>query len=109
MADRSRSRSRKRLFPNPFYVLLIITSTVFTITALAYLIGPTIVQQARQQPATATGRPGPGSLALAGWLDRTGPWVLGGELAVMLASSFLAMATDRWFPSKPPRQPPAPG
>jgi hypothetical protein len=105
MADRS--RARKPLFPNPFYVILIVASTVFTITALAYLIGPTIVQQAREQPAT--GRPGPGSLALAKWLDRTGPWILAAELAVMLASSFLAMATDRWFPMKPPRQPPKPG
>jgi len=103
MAD----RSRRRLFPNPFYVVVLVASTFFTLTVLAYLISPSIAQKAREHPAA--GGPGPGSVAMAAWLDRSGPWVIAIELSVMLASSFLAMATDRWFPVKPPRQPPSSG
>jgi hypothetical protein len=96
-------RPRKALFPNPFYLLLLVASTVFTVTVLGYLIGPSIEQRALDRPGA--GRPGPGSLALAEWLDRSGPWVLGVEFGVMLASGLLAMATDRWFAPKPPRRP----
>jgi hypothetical protein len=105
MAD----QPRKRLFPNPFYLLLLVASTVFTVTVLSYLIGPSIEQTARERPGGAGARPGAGSLALAAWLDRTGPAVLAVELGVMLVSGVLAMVTDRWFPARPPRQPPAPG
>ena len=94
MAD----RSRKALFPNPFYVILLIVSTVFTVTALAYLIGPSIEQRALDHPGAD--RPGPGSLALTAWLDRNGPAVLGVEIGLMFVSGILAMATDRWFPAK---------
>ncbi len=82
-------RPRKRLFPNPFYVLLLAASTLFVLTALGYLISPTVQEQA-----------GPGR-ALAAWLDRRGPLALGSEVAVMIASGLLAMATDRWFPARP--------
>jgi len=99
-------RPRKALFPNPFYVLLLVSSTVFTVTVLAYLISPNIQQRALDHPGA--GRPGPGSLALAAWLDRKGPIVLAIEFLVMFASGILAMATDRWFPSRPARQPPRP-
>jgi hypothetical protein len=94
MAD----RSRKALFPNPFYVILLVVSTVFTVTALAYLIGPSIEQRALDHPGA--GRPGPGSLALTAWLDRNGPAVLAVEIGLMFVSGLLAMATDRWFPAK---------
>ena len=103
MAD----RVRKPLFPNPFYVVLLISSTVFTVTVLAYLIGPSLEQRALDHPGA--GRPGPGSMALAAWLDRKGPIVLAVEFAAMFVSGVLAMATDRWFPSQTPRQPPSPG
>jgi hypothetical protein len=89
---------RKALFPNPFYVILLVASTVFTVTALAYLIGPGIEQSALDHPGA--GRPGPGSLALTAWLDRNGPIVLAVEIGLMFVSGVLAMATDRWFPAQ---------
>jgi len=95
MAD----RPRKALFPNPFYVLLLVASTVFTVTVFAYLIGPSLEQRALDP--SLGGKPGPGSLALAAWLDRHGPYVLAAEFAVMLVSGILAMLTDRWFPERP--------
>ena len=86
-------RSRKKLFPNPFYVLLLAASTLFVLTALGYLISPTVQEQAGP-------RRGQGP-ALAAWLDRRGPLALGVEVALMIASGLLAMATDRWFPARP--------
>jgi hypothetical protein len=96
MAD----RSRNALFPNPFYVILLVASTVFTVTVLMYLISP----YAAERPNA-----GAGSLALVDWLDRRGPMALGVEFTVMLVSSILAMATDRWFSPKPARKNPTAG
>jgi hypothetical protein len=93
-------RPSKRLFPNPFYVVLLLSSTIFTVTTLGYLVSPYIQQQVMNRPGAG---PGPGSVALAKWLDRHGPMALGVEFLVMLLSALLAMATDRWFPSKPGR------
>jgi hypothetical protein len=90
-------RAGKRLFPNPFYALLLVVSTCFVVTILGYLVAPTVHGQ-----AGGAGRPG----GLADWLERRGPAALGVEFAVMLAAALLAMATDRWFPEKPTR--PAP-
>src|SRR5689334_8997214 len=98
-------RTPKARFPNPFYALLVIASTVFTVTALAYLIGPSIEQRAvaldRPRPGPAGPRPGAGSLALTAWLDRNGPTVLAVEIGVMFVSGVLAMLTDRWFTPRP--------
>ncbi len=91
-------RPAKKLFPNPFYVLLLLASTAFVVTIFGYLIAPTIQQQAMKQPARA------GSLAVAEWFDAHGPVALGVEFVVMLVAAFLAMATDRWFPEKPPKK-----
>lgn len=85
------SRTGKRLFPNPFYVLLLISSTLFVLTILGYLVSPLLADLGRV-PA----RPGQTS-----WLDRNAPTALGVEFAVMLASGLLAMITDRWFPERP--------
>jgi hypothetical protein len=95
MAD----RPRKPLFPNPFYFVLIVASTVFTVTVLAYLISPYIAQRLHDHPGD--GRPGPGSIAVAAWLDRSGPLILAIEFGLMFVSGILAMATDRWFPPQP--------
>jgi hypothetical protein len=84
-------RPAKKLFPNPFYVLLLVASTLFVVTTLGYLVGPST-----QEPSGAGGP--------ARWLDRHGPMALGVEFVVMLVSGLLAMATDRWFPEKPIRQ-----
>ena len=85
---------RPQTFANPFYVLLLAASVAFTVTALGYLVGPTIHQRALDHPREG---PGPSSLALADWLDRRGPAALAVELAVMLVAACTAMATDRWF------------
>jgi predicted PurR-regulated permease PerM len=98
-------RSAKKLFPNPFYVALLLASTLFVLTILAYLIGPTIQEQAVNQARAGKG-PGAGALGTAAWLDRNGPLALGIELLVMLLSGLLAMATDRWFPERPEPNPP---
>jgi hypothetical protein len=104
-------RSSKPLFPNPFYLLLIVASVVFTVTVLAYLVGPSIQQRAldHQGAGAGGGRPGRGSLALVAWLDRNGPFALGVEFVVMFVSGVLAMATDRWFPTSPGRPSPPSG
>ena len=88
-------RPGKRLFPNPFYLLLIVVSTLFVVTALGYLVAPTVLERAVKGARPA---------GLAGWLDRHGPAALGVEFAVMLAAALLAMATDRWFSEKPARR-----
>ena len=95
MSDQVGRRGR----PNPCYVLLLLASAAFVLTTLGYLIGPSV-----------QGRPesGPGSRALAAWLDRNGPRALGVELATMLVAGLLAMTTDRWFaPGRKPRANPA--
>lgn len=88
---------RNRKTRNPFYVLLLVASTAFVATALGYLIGPMVQQQAREHPQAG---PGPGSLALAAWLERRAPTVLAVEIGLMLAAGLLAMATDRWFSTR---------
>ncbi len=90
-------------FPNPFYVLLLLVSTAFVVTALAYTASPYITRQAVEQPEAP---PSPGSKALAAWFDRHGPLALGVEVVAMLAAGSLAMATDHWFsPSKAKKSP----
>jgi hypothetical protein len=79
---------------NPFYVVLLVVSTAFVVTALGYLVGPFIQQAAIDHPQKS---PAPGSLALAGWLDRHGPLALGVEFGLMFVSALLAMATDHRF------------
>ena len=100
MAD----RPRKPLFPNPFYVVLMVTSTLFVLTALAYVVSPYVGVDANGVRQAA--KPGAASLALAAWLDRYGPLALGVEFVLMLAFGLLAMATDQWFPSKGQRSGP---
>jgi len=84
--------------PNPFYVVLLIASTAFVVTALAYLVSPYVAQRAADRPGAG---PGPGSLALAEWFDRRSPTALAIEFAVMLVSGLLAMVTDRPLDGRP--------
>ena len=92
-------RPSKALFPNPFYLVLLLASTAFMVTVLAYLVSP----YAAERPNA-----GAGSRALVDWIDRRGPLALAVEFAVMLASGLAAMATDRWFvpKTKPARKAP---
>jgi len=92
-------RPRKPLFPNPFYVGLLVASTLFVMTALAYAVSPWVGANPDGVPLAK--RPGAASLALANWLDRRGPLALAVEFLLMLIFGLLAMATDRWFTAKP--------
>ncbi len=88
-------RTAKKLFPNPFYVLLLVASTFFIVTVLAYLIVPTVVTQADQTAGQKHAAAG-----AVRWLesfDRNAPMALAVECVVMVAAACLAMATDRWF------------
>src|SRR5262245_63624709 len=90
----------KKLFPNPFYVVVLVSSTLFVVTALGYLVS------ALGFEAKGGAKPSPGSLAVAAWFDRNGPLALGIEFVVMLLFSVMAMATDRWFAPKSTRNGP---
>ena len=61
---------------NPFYILLLISSLAFVITALAYALVPP-----DRQPA---------------WFLRNGWLVLLAEVAAMLLFGLLSMGLDRW-------------
>ncbi len=83
--------SRKNpVLSNPFYVGLMVVSTLFVLTALGYLVAPDVIHQGPD-------RQGETSRAFAHWLDRHGPLILGIEFVVMLVTGILAMATDDWF------------
>ncbi len=88
---------RKVVFPNPFYVFLIIVSSVFLITVLAYLMGPYIQQQMINRPDAG---PSPASRSLTLWLETHGPKALGVEFILMFVAAFLAMGFDHKFPQK---------
>jgi hypothetical protein len=85
---------RTNPYANPFFGVLIAASILFTVTALGYLMGPSIIERARSSGA---GERSARSLAAAEWLDKRGPTALGVEFTLMLASGVLAMATDSWF------------
>jgi ABC-type uncharacterized transport system permease subunit len=89
---------RGRGFPNPFYALLMVVSTMFVITTLAYLIGPSVERRALEDPTAIA----PGRRAFAAWFDRNGVLALGVEFGIMLVSAILAMVTDHWFSVKKP-------
>ena len=80
--------------PNPFYVLLILVSTLFVMTALGYLVGPYVEQQAIDRAGAG---PTSGSRALASWFDRKGVQALTIEFAAMVIFGMLAMFLDRHF------------
>ena len=86
-------RPAKKLFPNPFYVVLLVASTLFVVTALTWLVVPSVLDQA----PLAKG----GAVEFVRKLDRNGPSALAVEFAVMLAAGLLAMAMDRRFPERP--------
>ncbi len=89
--------SRKNsVFANPFYVCLMVASTLFVITVLGYLIAPYVLKEG-QVPAVGQVPPSASSRALATWIDRNGPLILGAEFVVMLITGVLAMITDDWF------------
>jgi hypothetical protein len=88
----TRQPPRREVFANPFFAILLATSTLYVLTVLGYLVSPYVLQPNPARPPR-----GRGSLALADWLDRHGPQTLGIEFVVMLLAGILAMVTDSWF------------
>src|SRR6516164_4756982 len=74
---------------NPFYLLLLLASLLFVVTALAYGVVPVL-----EEKATAAGQPPPPS-PLRGALRNSGPKWLLYELAVMALFAVLSMGLDR--------------
>jgi hypothetical protein len=75
---------------NPFYVVLMVVSTLFVVTALGYLVAPYVIQPGHVAQGQA-------SRAFAVWLDTHGPLILAVEFVIMLLSGVLAMATEDYF------------
>jgi hypothetical protein len=73
---------------NPFYLLLLLASFLFAVTAIAYAIIPTLEQQAVDAgPPTAS--------AWRDALTRDGGWWLFYELAAMIIFGIASMVLDR--------------
>ena len=82
-------------FPNAFYILLLATSTVFVMTALAWLVAPALREiSEKEQAQGGSGRVDARSLALGDWIDRNAVTLLSAEFGVMLVTGMLAMGTD---------------
>jgi len=75
---------------NPFYVLLIVVSFGFVLTALAYALVPTLEQKAIEAGSRPPPSPLRDSLRSDGWL-----WLLY-EGAAIVVLSLLSMGLDRW-------------
>lgn len=75
---------------NPFYLLLLIASCAFIVTALAYAIVPVLEQKARDMGQDPPPSPFRDSLRADGW-----KWILG-EVAVMVVFGLLSMGLDRY-------------
>jgi len=83
--------------PNPFFVLLLLSSTAFAITAWVGYVGP-LLARAPAKPGAVV--PGADPQALDDWFTRRGTTALAIEFAVMFATAMLAMTTDRYFAPK---------
>ena len=81
------------LFPNPFYVVLLVVEHGLHGDGPGLPDQPELEQRALDHPGA--GRPGPGSLALTAWLDRNGPLVL----AVEIGRDVRLRASLRWRPT----------
>src|SRR5439155_10366995 len=83
---------------NPFYILLIVASVGFVMTALAYALVPVLEQKAREAGSPPTASPLRDSLRSDGWI-----WLLaiGAAVAVL---GLLSMGYDRLLRAlkKPP-------
>jgi hypothetical protein len=88
-------RRKREIFANPFFAVLLLASVVFVFTVLAYLSSAWVLDP------TPGGAPrSPRSIAVAEWLDRRAPLVLGAEIVFMLATGVLAMVLDPWFSAR---------
>ena len=94
-------RRKREIFANPFFAILLVASVVFVLTVLAYLSSAWVLEPGPGGPPR-----NPRSIALAEWLDRNAPLVLGGEIIVMLGTGVLAMVLDPWFSARSKPKPP---
>lgn len=74
---------------NPFYLLLLLASLLFVVTALAYALVPFLEDEAVQAGQTPPPSPFRATLRADGWL-----WILG-EVAALVVLGCLSMALDR--------------
>jgi hypothetical protein len=74
---------------NPFYLLLLLASVLFVITALAYALVPLLEQKLAETGQAPPPSPFRDTLRTDGWL-----WVLY-ELAAMVVFGLLSMGLDR--------------
>ncbi|MCS7045276.1 MAG: hypothetical protein NZO58_02860 [Gemmataceae bacterium] len=75
---------------NPFYLLLLVFSLIFVLTALAYAVVPVLEQKAREAGTEPPPSPFRDALREDGW-----KWLLG-EVAAMVVAGLLSMGLDRW-------------
>ena len=75
---------------NPFYLLLLVISLAFVLTALAYAVVPVLEQKAREAGEEPPPSPFRDSLREDGW-----KWLLY-EVAAMIVAGLLSMGLDRW-------------
>jgi hypothetical protein len=74
---------------NPLYLLLLLASLLFVVTALAYAIIPMVEDRAKEQGVTPPPSAFRATLRRDGW-----KWLLG-ELAGMIVLGIASMALDR--------------
>jgi len=79
---------------NPLYLLLLLVSLVFVITALAYAVIPVLEQKALEAGEVPPPSPFRDALRQDGWR-----WLLV-EVAVMIVVGVASMALDRWRQGK---------
>lgn len=74
---------------NPFYLLLLLVSLLFVMTALAYAVVPTLEQKAAEAGQMPPSSPFRDALREDGWR-----WLLY-QVAAIVVLSFLSMGLDR--------------
>jgi|GEM_PF-3224970 uncharacterized membrane protein len=84
---------------NPFYVLLVVVSLLFVVTALAYALVPALEQKAADAGSPPPPSPIRDSLRSDGWL-----WLLC-EGAAIVVLALLSMGLDRWRRWRCPPEP----
>ena len=75
---------------NPFYLLLLLASFLFVMTALAYAVVPVLEEKAKEAGEIPPPSPFRDALRSDGW-----KWLLG-EVAAMVVLGLASMGLDRW-------------
>ncbi len=74
---------------NPFYLLLLLASLLFVVTALAYAVVPALEEKAKEAGEMPPPSPFRDALRVDGW-----KWLLA-QVAVMVVLGILSMGLDR--------------